>query len=972
MAQEFSLLAKTSLTSILLKSVVCKPALKTRRCLFRIVLHISVLSLPISSGFAATLSGIVSDMQGTNVAGAEITVQQVEANFSKSLVTKENGSYLFESLPPGIYTIRVRKSGYADLIQENLVVGRGAEAVILNLRLQSSSQLVEVRGEEELNPNVFVVKLDTNEILRQLGRRGANVRLIREFRSQENDYGATYGHPLRRVEFARPGRLLRDFRFSLYESHQNSALNARSFFTVGKLKPWRRNQFRATVTGPLFKDKMPLSFAWGGLRDKGFVNGNIQVPLADERTPRSSDPAVNAIIAKLLEGYPAELPNLPDVSRRQLNTNAVRDIRREAFSTRLDYRPRQMDQLVFEQRFLDYTEEPFELVAGQNPVTFLRAQSFHLTHVHAFSPGSLLRLSFNFDRLAVLLEVTERYKNLLAPLGIDVVPDIGVGGDFSRLGPGSAFPRRRVENRFHFAPEVTHARGKHTIAAGFKLTRFQINDLQSDQSRGGFSFTRNFGRSAVDNFLLGEPTSFSITLGHLYRGFRNWEHAFYVHDTIRVRPHWTLSLGLRYEIITAPTEVNNLTLIPYRTDANNFAPQLGFAWNPGGGRTVLRGGYGITFGTIFPLLYQRARFNPPAVQVLLVPDTDLLNPLGTGGEIKKSEMKLISPDLVAPYTHLYTLQIQRQLTTDTSLTVGYIGNRTIKLPNRVISNRAEPFEDPDLVETTGNINDRRPDPRFLQITTTVNGTISYFDALQVAVNRRMSRGLAWNAQYTFSKSISTGATTFADISTGNVSQSNELIEDMKGVTHFDTPHALTISYSYAFPWAGRWPGIASLFFRGWKLLGTTTFRSGTPTSVFTGSDSPCCGNVDGVNQPDRPNLLNLNLLGKSVDHPNTSASIFRPEYFDTHLPEGGRGNLGYNTFRIDGTHNWNVALAKDFYLPQAGGREPQLQFRAEFINLLNQPQFGAVNNRIAADTFGKITNTANRGRVIQLTLRLWM
>ena len=948
-----------------------KPALKTRRFLLKIVLHISALSLLISSGFAATLSGTVSDLQGTNVAGAEITVQQVEANFSKSLVTKENGSYLFESLPPGIYTIRVRKSGYADLTQENLVVGRGAEVVVLNLRLQSSSQLVEVRGEEELNPNVFVVKLDTNEIQRQLGRRGANVRLIREFRSQENNYGATYGHPLRRVEFSRPGRPLRDFRFSLYASHQNSALNARSFFTVGKLKPWRQNQYGATVTGPLFTDKMSFSFAWDGLRDKGFVNGNILAPLADERAPRSSDPEVNAIISKLLEGYPPELPNLPDGSERQLNSNAVRDIRRGAFSTRLDYRPRQMDQLVFEQRFLDYTEEPFELVAGQNPVTFHRAQSFHLTYVHSFSPSSLLRLSFNFDRLAALLEVTERYKNLLAPLGIDEAPDIGVGGDLSRLGPGSPFPRRRVENRFHFFPEMTHVRGKHTIEAGFKLTRFQINDLQSDQSRGGFSFTRNFDRSAVDNFLHGEPTSFSITLGQLYRGFRNWENAFYLHDTIQVRSYWTLSLGLRYEMITAPTEVNNLTLIPYRTDANNFAPQLGFAWNPGGGRTVLRGGYGITFGTIFPLLYQRARFNPPAVQVLFVDDTSLLDPLGTGGEIdERSELKLISPDLVAPYTHLYTLQIQRQLTTNTSLTVGYIGNRTIKLPNRVISNRAEPV--PGIETTTKTINDRRPDPRFLQITTTVNGTISYFDALQVAVNRRMSGGLGWNAQYTLSKSISTGATTFADISTGNVSQSNELIEDMKGLTRFDTPHALTVSYSYAFPWAEGGPGIASLFFRRWRLLGTTTLRSGTPTSVFTGSDSPGFGNVDGVNQPDRPNLLNLNILGKSVDHPDTVASIFRPEYFDTNLPAGGRGNLGYNTFRIDGTHNWNVALAKDFYLPQAGGREPQLQFRADFINFLNQPQFGAVNNRIAGDTFGTITNTANRGRVIQLTLRLWM
>ena len=220
------------------------------------------------------------------------------------------------------------------------------------------------------------------------------------------------------------------------------------------------------------------------------------MPLPEERTPLSSDPAMREMIAALLDGYPAEEPNLcPDTSSsracRDLNTNAIRDTRSSAFFNRIDYRPRENDQIAFEQRFLDYTQEPFEMVAGQNPVTFLRPQSFHLTHVHTFSPRTVLRLSYNFDRLAALLDVTERYKNLLAPLGITVVPDIGVGGDINRLGPGASFPRRRVENRFHVSPEWTQTRGNHTIAAGFSLTRFQINDLIGEKSRGAFSFSRN-------------------------------------------------------------------------------------------------------------------------------------------------------------------------------------------------------------------------------------------------------------------------------------------------------------------------------------------------------------------------------------------------------------------------------------------------------------------------------------------------
>ena len=178
------------------------------------------------------------------------------------------------------------------------------------------------------------------------------------------------------------------------------------------------------------------------------------------------------MIARLLDAYPKELPNLPHVTPRQLNTNGLRDVSSTAFSTRLDYRPGPADQFVLEQRFLDSTEDPFELVAGQNPVTLQRPQSVHLTQVHTFSPSAVARLSYNFDRLAVVLDVTERYKNLLAPLGIATVPDVR-SGDFSSLGPGEDYPRRRVENRFHISPEISYVRGNHTLSAGALLSPVQ-------------------------------------------------------------------------------------------------------------------------------------------------------------------------------------------------------------------------------------------------------------------------------------------------------------------------------------------------------------------------------------------------------------------------------------------------------------------------------------------------------------------
>src|SRR3990172_2259075 len=424
---------------------------------------LAILLLSLSSAHAAlTITGRVLDAEGDGIAGAEVTATLPQADFSTTVLTAQDGTYTLEVDSPGIYTITVKKSGYLDLVREGVPAAGEGNGLPLDLR---------------------------------------------EFHARENYFGAIHGFPLRRLAVVRPQPLLADLHGTLYANHQNSALNARSFFTVGDLLPSRRNDYGAAIGGPIHKESLSFHFAWSQIRETGYVNGNIQAPLAEERSPRSEDPATNAVIAGLLKAFPDELPNLPlSKSRRQLNTNALRSIRSTAFSTRLDYRPREADQLAFEQRFLDSTEEPFQIVVGRNPVTLLQPQSIKLSHHHTFSPHTLSRLSFNFGRLSVGLDVTKEYRGLLAPLGIQVVPEVTFGGDLTQLGPGSSYPRRRVENRFYLSPEITQMRGKHSLAAGFYVVRLQTNDLQSDNSRGNFAFTRNFNRSAVENFLLGRAT----------------------------------------------------------------------------------------------------------------------------------------------------------------------------------------------------------------------------------------------------------------------------------------------------------------------------------------------------------------------------------------------------------------------------------------------------------------------------------
>ena len=337
----------------------------------------------------------------------------------------------------------------------------------MNFRLVPAAETEAVRGAEERNPNDFIIRLDTNSITNELARTGANLRFLTEFRSDRSYYGEPFGYPLRSVETATPGSVLGAYHGSIFEFHQDSALNARPFFQVGALLPSRRNQYGFSISGPIVKERLSFSFAWGQVRDSGFVNGNVQVPLADERAPRTTDPQQYAIIAALLQAYPEQLPNLPHVSQRHLNTNAFRDIRSTAFSIHLDGRLRSGDRIAFDEQFSDTSEDPFELVIGQNPQTFTRPQSLRLNYTRNFSPRTVGQVNATYDRLGVLLVPTKRYQELLLPLGIAQVPDFDLGEELTNIGlPSQGILRKRFENHYQLAAQMTHSAGSHNFSAG--------------------------------------------------------------------------------------------------------------------------------------------------------------------------------------------------------------------------------------------------------------------------------------------------------------------------------------------------------------------------------------------------------------------------------------------------------------------------------------------------------------------------
>jgi hypothetical protein len=281
--------------------------------------------------------------------------------------------------------------------------------------------------------------------------------------------------------------------------------------------------------------------------------------------------------------------------------------------------------------------------------------------------------------------------------------------------------------------------------------------------------------------------------------------------------------------------------------------------------------------------------------------------------------------------------------------------------NSFVWNRADSI--PGVVSTVFNVDQRRPDSRFTEVRTILNGGIAYYDAGILTFDMPLRKGFTATATYTFSKAIDEGQdfTSIAanrDLYTNRSQSEYDAFRDRKGLSTFDSPHALTLDYSYQIP-AGH-----SRLTKGWQVSGAALWKAGTPLTLFVGSDSPGFGNVDG-SASDRPNILDSSILGMTIGDPNTSSLILRRDRFAYIQPGQLRGSLGRNTFRKAAIANLNAALSRTWNF-----HDSTVIVRGEAYNVTNTPQFDEPQRNLSSPSFGRITNTLNDGRVLQLGLRI--
>ncbi|MDZ7637465.1 MAG: hypothetical protein U5J83_04325 [Bryobacterales bacterium] len=833
----------------------------------------------------------------------------------------------------------------------------GVQRTSLNLLGQVNS----AKGEARRNENVQIDLIDNN-VLKELNQRlGVTATIVTAFPANQNFFGAEFGgSPTGQPHLAAGGQQAPHG--SVFFVHDNSVLRARAFFQVGDVQPARDNSYGFNVVLPAWKNAF-LTVEGSQQKLRGQVNGNVLIPLPEERSPLARDPATALRVAEMMSKFPNLLPNRTDINVRMLNTNAPQNIDNDTLSALIDQRLGERDTLRLRYRALLQDVDAFQLVSGQNPNTMTKSHDARVTWIRAITPASIWESTLRFDRVGSLLTADE------TAFG----PRVTSASLFQELGPGSNIPIDRAVNQFHYATQLRQTTGRHNWYAGGTFVRYQLNGTESDALRGNYSFTADFGRSAIDNLLMGAPSNFTLQLGNATRGYRGWMGQAFVGDKWQLSQNLSIDMGLRFAPMAAPNEVNGFDEIPFDTDWNNVAPRVGIAYRLPGRSGLLRGAFGVDFGEFFPATYGQVRFNPPASLKVRVLAPDFLDPLRdlTPADFApgaRAEVYFLDPNLATPYSAQYNLSWEREVAGGARLRLGYVGSRSHKLLSTWFLNRGQPREGIPL--NTATTNERRADQRFYDLRYPTNASRGYYDAARATLLLPRWRGLSLEGSYWFSKAIDLGGN-YTNTGSGKDGLDSrgqtefDVQGDMRALSDFDQPHSFMLQGGYAGPTLRSLGRFWSQTLGGWSLNSVALWKTGTPFTIFSGSDGPGFGNVDGSFN-DRPDIVDASVLGRTVNHPDRSLGLLPRAAFD-YMPLGAaRGNIGRNTFRRDNVWNLNASLSKTWQIHQ----ERNLTLRAESLNLLNTPQFAEPGSRLTNPDFGQITNTLNDGRTFRFQARL--
>jgi len=743
-----------------------------------------------------TLQGVVSDVNGALVAGADVVVRNVETGQERTLTTNSDGFFVASFLPVGRYSVKVSRQGFTPVVKESVDVGLNqtrviefslnpsavTEAVIVtsdlapinttNAEIKGSLNAREILEKPTFNQGNFLTLAETftgfqenptsgqnnptassgssinfngtgtrgatfqingvnnDDSSENQNRQGASLSTIKEFQVITNNFSAEFGRGYGAVVLVQTKSGTNDFHGDVYWYHNDSALNAKSFFSHGRKAVNRRNQFGFTSGFPVVHNKLFGFVSLDHVENTGGNNYVRDIFLANERNPANwfnqtaanDTPANRAFIQSVLDRFPSELvPNDPRSARTFAGLQGF-DFPARDYSGRFDWNPHQNDSIYGRWQ---YTRQRFtadDIIVGERADQNNKQQNFGLTWTHLFSSETVGEFRYGLGLRTTLVNITAGNDTPI----IRFQNPVSIGA--SIIGNAGAFPIQRYQTDNQFVYNLTTLLSNHYLKFGTDIRRQRLDDLADNFSRGFYNFLTtcngvNYG-SGFNAFLNGCVATFQKGFGPFFLENRIRESNFYVEDNWKLRENLTINLGFRYEYISAPEEAAGRIEYGIGADKDNYEPRVGFAWSPrfeegimrklfgGIGDSSIRGGYGIYHGRIFQSVFSQSgatvRFNPPnafffnqtGVATTIFNPTNLVDPTNgfvfvPGPQTARHTRTLIDPNLGMPYTQQWNLSFERQLPFASALRVSYTGNRGIGLLRYALGNL--PVNDPNGV-----------------------------------------------------------------------------------------------------------------------------------------------------------------------------------------------------------------------------------------------------------------------------------
>ena len=862
-----------------------------------------------------------------------------------------------------------------------------------------------------------------NSALNQVGITGAPATLlpldaIQEFNLQSSfpaEYGRNSGSVVNIV--TRSGS--NAFHGSLYEYFRNSYFDARNYFNTSRNQDgtpnpqshFNNNNFGGSLGGPIVKDRTFFFAAYEGQRERVGSDFNLLVPtpaqvaLAEQEAlanPAIIPNGLNPALVKILQTYMPTTPNADNtlpVSISDKNDN-------DNFIARADHQINSVHSISARYAFgRDSQIFPLGSLGGfgsgsrvgafaQRSPT--RVQVASASWLSILNSNHVNEVRFGYSRFRNKFGSLDDNVDPNAAFGLNTgtgklgLPEFDFNGAIENLGATIfGVARGRVSQTYQLLDNFTWTHGRHTSKFGAEYRRAQVDFSNDNFARGLLSFDNtpppvtlpgaDDVTHTLANYFLGNGFALAET-GNTARNVRSNGMSFFAQDDIRLRPHFTLNLGLRWEYFGPVSETHNLmsnlldptgllvmvgtSQLPraYNRDLNNFAPRIGFAWSVRP-HTVVRAAYGVYYDYI-PLHLAQANFtnsagigaNPVGPQAILPLDfnQDAYNGTAPGAPIftlpagppVQPSIFITDHNLRTPYVQTWNLNVQREIGGYLSLEAGYVGSKGTKLVRLY-----------DLNQNGINAN-------YSTIDVLSTGSASTYHAGQLTARFQSWHRVSGFSTYTWSKSLD-GASDGIDFNFAGAAfpQDSFNLPAEKGPSTFDTRHRWTTAINYQVATLAHLP---KLLAEGWQLNTIFTLQSGRPIPVLTG------GGNNGHQRPDvvpgQPFILTNWTPSTGYLNPNAFAN-----------PAGDFGNLGRDQIYGPGFKNVDFSISKNFAIRE----NMNLQFRTEFFNLFNHPNFSLPNGFVSpgSSTAGEISSTpdaaqGNPGlggggpRVLQLGLRL--